>query len=349
VAWEAAGAGGGIAAYAPYRLTHLPRHETTVGISAAIEAFEAARLGRDPYQAARAGVAALVAEARARLERRRAALARERVDEGEVERLKLAGDLILAFQHQIRPGDAVLEAPLDPDAPTRITLDPALSAVDNAGRYFKRYRRARRAAEALPERLAEAEAQLATLEQIDTDLALAEDRPGIDAVHEAMRTSGLLSRALPRRVAGAQAAARPLQVMSGDGLVILVGRNSRQNEIVTFDRAARGDLWLHAHGVPGAHVVVKSAGRPVPEPTVREAAALAAWYSRARDRAQADVVVTDARHVRRLRGGGPGMVTCDHTRTVTVRPRPPDTADKSEAATTMPLAPSVRIATERLT
>jgi predicted ribosome quality control (RQC) complex YloA/Tae2 family protein len=78
--------------------------------------------------------------------------------------------------------------------------------------------------------------------------------------------------------------------------------------------------------VPGAHVVVKSAGRLVPERTILEAAGLAAWFSRARDSARVDVVVTDVRHVRRLRGGGPGMVTIDqgHVATVTVAPRRPE-------------------------
>jgi predicted ribosome quality control (RQC) complex YloA/Tae2 family protein len=124
-------------------------------------------------------------------------------------------------------------------------------------------------------------------------------------------------------------AAQPLSIMSGDGLVILVGRNSRQNERVTFDRAARGDRWLHAAGVPGAHVVIKSAGRPVPERTILQAAGLAAWFSRARGSTRVEVAVTDVRYVRRLRGGGPGMVTIDpdHVATVAVVPRGPEESE----------------------
>jgi predicted ribosome quality control (RQC) complex YloA/Tae2 family protein len=320
-----------VMAYAPYELTQYRR--TGLGevtrvptITAAIEAFETARQGGDAYQTARAGVLALIAEAQARARRKLASLERETVDEAAIEPLRMAGDMILAFQFQIAPRQTVLDVPLELDVPLRIDLDPALSPVDNAQRYYKRYRRARRAAEKLPERIADVQAQIDTLDQLETDLALAENRPAIDGVHEDLRATGLVGRPLRRRVAGGQVAAQPLSIMSADGLVILVGRNSRQNERVTFDRAARGDRWLHAAGVPGAHVVIKSAGRPVPERTILEAAGLAAWFSRARGSTRVDVLVTDVRHVRRLRGGGPGMVTIDqgHVATVTVAPQGPE-------------------------
>jgi predicted ribosome quality control (RQC) complex YloA/Tae2 family protein len=115
-----------------------------------------------------------------------------------------------------------------------------------------------------------------------------------------------------------------LRWVSGDGFTVLVGRNSRQNEMVTFQRAARGDLWLHARDVPGGHVIVKAAGAPVPERTVLAAAALAAWFSRARGDAAVAVAVTDIRHVKRLAGGGPGMVKVLESETRTVAPRSPE-------------------------
>jgi predicted ribosome quality control (RQC) complex YloA/Tae2 family protein len=200
-----------------------------------------------------------------------------------------------------------------------IRLDPARTPVENAQAFYERHRRARRAAAGVPRRLAESEALLATLDQLAADLALAEDRPAIDAVYEALREAGYVGRPLPRRAVGRSG---PLRVVSSDGLAVLVGRNSRQNETVTFERGKRGDRWLHARDVPGAHVLIKSAGRPVPERTLREAAALAAWFSAARDQAAVDVAVTDVRHVRRRRGAGPGMVTFRNEETLTVRPEP---------------------------
>lgn len=314
-------AGGSVVAYAPYLLTHLSGCEPMPTISAALEAFEQATVGTDAYREARAAVAAELAEVQERLQRRSRALARERDREPDVGELRLCGDLILAYQSTIQPGQTVLEAPFDPDAPPRrIRLDPRLTAVENAQAYYRRHRRARRAAEELPARLATAAAALATLEQLQLDLELAEDRPAIDAVHDALVAAGYLKVSARRRAVGP---AGPLRLVSIDGFTLLVGRNSLQNEVVTFQRAGRNDLWLHAHGLPGAHVVIRSSGRAVPEATLREAAALAAYFSRGRHEAQVAVDVTAVRHVRRLRGGGPGMVSIQQARTVTVAPRAP--------------------------
>jgi predicted ribosome quality control (RQC) complex YloA/Tae2 family protein len=100
-----------------------------------------------------------------------------------------------------------------------------------------------------------------------------------------------------------------------------VGRNARQNEDVTFTRAGSRDLWLHVRGQPGAHVVIKSGERAVPEDVVRRAAELAAYYSPARGEGRVDVDVTERRFVRRVRRGHPGLVTYRNERTLVVEGR----------------------------
>ncbi len=338
VAWRR-GVPEDVVACAPYALSHRAGDDVEVTPAAstleAVSRWHAARAGGDGYGAARAAVGRQLAEAAGRAARRRAALERAlaAADPDAVEALKLAGDLILGFQWQVRPGDTTLVAPTEP--PTPIALDPSRTPVENAQAYFDRYRRARRAAARVPDQLARARAAEATLAQLGADLALAENRAEIDAVQEALEGSGLApaarrGAASRRRAAPSSPTGRPRRYASSDGLTIVVGRNSRQNETVTFTVAARGDPWLHARGVPGAHVVVKAAGGPVPARTIDEAAALAAWFSAARDAAAVDVAVTDARHVRRLAGGGPGMVTLAHDTTRTVRPASPSALGLAE-------------------
>jgi predicted ribosome quality control (RQC) complex YloA/Tae2 family protein len=92
---------------------------------------------------------------------------------------------------------------------------------------------------------------------------------------------------------------------------------------VTFHQASGNDLWLHARGVPGAHVIVKSGGRVVPETTIRAAAALAAYYSQSRAAGTVPVDVTEQRYVRHMKGGGPGMVIYERERTLYVAPEEP--------------------------
>jgi predicted ribosome quality control (RQC) complex YloA/Tae2 family protein len=92
---------------------------------------------------------------------------------------------------------------------------------------------------------------------------------------------------------------------------------------VTFDIARADDTWLHARGVPGSHVIIRWAHPRAPEDpaTIEAAAALAAYYSGARESAGVEVDVTKRRHVRKIKGAGPGMVTYRQERTIAVAPR----------------------------
>jgi predicted ribosome quality control (RQC) complex YloA/Tae2 family protein len=246
-----------------------------------------------------------------------------------MERLRLTGDMILTYQRQIEPGQTELTGAMDLEAPPiTARLDPALTPVENAQAYYDRYRRKRKASRALPRRVAHVRAELATLEQLGADIELAESRPEIDAVGDALLDRSAGANSGSRRAHGSQVGG-PLRLRSSDGFVLLVGRNSRQNETVTFGRASRADLWLHARGLPGGHVVIKAAGRRVPERTLLEAAGLALRFSGARGEGRAEVIVTEVRHVRHLRGGGPGMVTYDHEKTMVASPLDPAELDRA--------------------
>ena len=100
-----------------------------------------------------------------------------------------------------------------------------------------------------------------------------------------------------------------------------MGRNSRQNDLVTFDKGGSTDLWLHARGVPGAHVIIKAAGRDVPQHILERAASLSAYYSCARTEGRVIVDATLRKYVRKIKGGKPGMVTYRNESTVEVAPR----------------------------
>jgi predicted ribosome quality control (RQC) complex YloA/Tae2 family protein len=263
------------------------------------------------------------------LERRRQSIARELRSPEEIDRLRISGEWILALSASIQPRQALLELPAELEQPP-VALDAALAPAENAARYFSRYRKARRARDMAEPRLAEVEAELAYIVQLAADLALAADRPEIDAVHGQLGEAGYLRRP-PARASQPQG---PRRYTSQEGFAIVVGRNSRQNEQVTFELAAADDLWLHARGLPGSHVVIRSAGRPVGEATLQQAAGLAAYFSRGRDEAWVDVVVVERRHVRRAPGGRPGMVIVDGGKTLRVRPSLPPTLTP-----TLPLTP----------
>jgi predicted ribosome quality control (RQC) complex YloA/Tae2 family protein len=115
---------------------------------------------------------------------------------------------------------------------------------------------------------------------------------------------------------------RPRPLHDAAGNAVYIGRSGAQNDQVTFDLAGPNDTWLHARGVPGSHVVVRWHGPGDEEDpaTIEAAAALAAFYSAARASASVEVDATRRRHVRKIKGAGPGMVTYRNERTLAVRP-----------------------------
>ncbi|MEA3459619.1 MAG: NFACT RNA binding domain-containing protein, partial [Chloroflexota bacterium] len=268
-----------IVAFAPYPPTQYGHWEEVESISGAVEAYFQQAVGRDAYAAAKRGVWKAIVEARKRLERKREALQRSLISREEAEELRCKGELILAYAQRIEPGQRSLEASFKPgEPPLTIELDPSLSPVENAKAYFKRYKKAKSAAREIPIELRKVSLELAYLDQLEADLELAGNWPEIEEVKGSLIEAGYLKREEQRPKAKRS---RPLSMRSPDGFTILVGRNSRQNEEVTFDRAAPDDLWLHVKGVPGSHVVVKAAGQEVPQATLRRAAELAAYYSKA--------------------------------------------------------------------
>jgi predicted ribosome quality control (RQC) complex YloA/Tae2 family protein len=261
----------------------------------------------------------------------------------EARRLREEADLLLAFQSELpeRATSVTLENPFAESGLATITLelDPRYGVIDNANRRYARYHKLQRAASQIPLQIAANDLELARVEQLQADLALAETPQEIALVREEIVEAGYLrakpdprARKQPKGGKGKQGkqsgqqgkqgsrGGTPLRRESSDGFTLLMGKNSRQNEEVTFHQAAANDVWLHARGVPGAHVILKSGGRPVPETTLREAAALAAYYSQARESGAVEVDYTEQRYVRHMKGGGPGMVIYERECTLRVAP-----------------------------
>ena len=199
-----------------------------------------------------------------------------------------------------------------------VLLDPKHSPVEQAERMFDRAAKLERAARIIPRRRTSLEADRAYLQQLESDLSLAQDQPEIVAVREALREAGYLRQRRDRRDKVQRDRSQPLRYLSPEGFPILVGRNARQNEIVTFTEAGRDDLWLHVRGGPGAHVIIRCGGQTVPAPTRTAAAQLAAWFSRQRGNTGVAVVITPRHFVTRMAGGRPGQVHFRNEETISV-------------------------------
>lgn len=306
-------------AFSVYPLEHIPGWRPVATISEAMTQVYGAPVGPEAYAEAKKPVIAALDEARRKMQAKLSSLEAGLRDESERDALRQSGELILAYQYTIKAGQRELRAQYEVDGPELvIALDPTLKPLENAQRYLEEYNRAKRAQAGVPRLIAETQTELDYLAQLAVDLELASNWNEIDEVLQALQGRGLAGEV--RRRAGGGARSGPLRLVK-DGYILWVGRNSRQNDLVTFKHGRPDDWWLHARGVPGAHVVLRNDGRRIPESLLEAAAAIAAHYSASRGEARVLVDRTRCKYVKKIKGGGPGMVTYRNEETISVAPR----------------------------
>ncbi len=311
-----AGAADALQAYAAYALTHLPGWRAVESMSQAIDTFYASREQLTQHQQRKEALRGLLMTQRERYDRQHRALSGELERARDIDRLRWEGEMIFAFLHAIEPGQTTL------DIEGRvISLDPRLTPVEAAQDRFRSYEKMRSAIAGVPERLKEAELRLAGIDETMALLELAEGFDEIETIYQEAIEEGFIAAPGRRRDAGKRQS--PLRIVSSDGLTIWVGRSAGQNQQVTFRLASSDDLWLHARGTPGAHVVIKNNGRPVPPQTLQEPAPLAAYSGRNRNEAAVDIDIARRSQVRRIRGGPQGLVSYHAEQSLRAVPRPP--------------------------
>ncbi len=295
-------------AYAVYKLTYKPGWQPAQHVSAALMGYYGPLSGENAYTAAKKPTREQLRKAEKRLSGKLYSLQQQHRDDEDITFYRQAGELLLAYQHEIAPRQTEFSAPyIDEDNPLTIKLDPQKTAIENAQRYFEKYDKAKRSRESLPTLIKQTERELRFLNQLDVDLDLARNWAEIGEVQEALQDAGYWRGKQYQRTTGG-GKSRPLKVAADDGFVILIGRNSRQNEEITFKLSGGEDLWLHVRGAPGAHVVIKSGGRPVPPDVLAQAAGYAVYYSKLRHDTAAEVIITDRKHIRSIKGGQQGQV-----------------------------------------
>lgn len=309
-----------VEAYSVYPIEHRGTWQPVESMQAAMLAYYGAPIGEDAYNTAKKPVQKAIEEAFAKTQAKLESLQRSMTDDSQREQLRQSGELILAYQYALEENQTLLKAQYDPSEPElEIALDPKLTPLDNAQRYFAKYNKAKRALDDVPRLIKETQAELELLDQLEMDLEMASNWPDIDAVQQILQQKGYWQGKRTKRMGGEQSA--PIRIVTPNGFVIWIGRNSRQNEIVTFKKAGKDDFWLHARDVPGAHVIIKNDGRHIPDEVIDEAASIAAYYSKRRNDGKVPVDITRCKYVKKIKGAGQGMVTYRNERTLTAIPK----------------------------
>lgn len=262
----------------------------------------------------------------ARAERLSARLADEAALYNQAELYGRKGQLLLANRAAIRRGQRVVELPDYTDLAGRslqIDLDPARSIEENATRYFALQRKAKRGAGIVRKRLAEVANRLTVLRGLIREAEAGKGLGELQGVEAAL--AGVARRPPPRDSAATAVreseGPEPRTFHSSDGLPILVGKSGAGNDRLTWRLARSHDLWLHAQGIPGSHVLVRlEKGKQVPPRTLREAAQIAAYYSRARGLVKVPVEYALRKYLRKPKGAAPGMALLTQEKMILVRP-----------------------------
>lgn len=241
------------------------------------------------------------------------------------EDLRLYGELLTANIHLIQPGMKSVEVTNYYDGSTlTIPLDVKLSPSKNAQHYFKKYGKSKTAIKEKQIQLDENEAEIKYLESVLSFLENTDDVVEIESIRAELVETGYIRRC---RQAGGFKEKKykpaPYRYTLSNGMSVLVGRNNKENDILTFKTAGNKDLWLHTKDIPGSHVIVQSGGAELDEEAVWEAAAIAAYHSKARTSENVPVDYVPIKYVKKPAGAKPGMVIFTNNRTVYVNPAVP--------------------------
>ncbi|MDD6064927.1 MAG: NFACT RNA binding domain-containing protein [Clostridiales bacterium] len=238
------------------------------------------------------------------------------------EHLRRLGDIVTANLHVISRGQARLTAVdfYDPEMKEiDIPLNPAISPQQNAAKFYKDYQKAKTAEKVLTEQIAKGEAELSYLASVLDELSRVESERDMQDIRQELTEGGYL-RETGQKKKMKLPASKPMVFRSSDGFEILVGRNNRQNDLLTCKLAQKQDIWLHTQKIHGSHVIIACAPETPPDRTVTEAMQLAVYFSQAREGQNVPVDYTRVKNVKKPAGAKPGMVIYDHYSTAVVTP-----------------------------
>ena len=222
---------------------------------------------------------------------------------------RVYGDLLNTYGYSLKGGESsfTTENFYDDNKEITIPLDKNKSAKENAKKYYDKYAKLSRTTKALSEEILKTKNDMEHLQSIQTALEVSSDDESLSQIRQELVDFGYIkkhSSAKKQKIAS-----HPYHYISSDGYDIYVGKNNYQNEELTFKVATGNDWWFHAKGIPGSHVILKSNNEDeLPDRAYEEAAALAAFYSKAKDADKVEVDYIQKKNIKKVAGAAPGFV-----------------------------------------
>jgi predicted ribosome quality control (RQC) complex YloA/Tae2 family protein len=261
--------------------------------------------------------------------RQKASTFEERLQQADqADQHRQQADLLMAYLQDWKPGmKSITLHDFDTDKPITIPLNPEKNAVQNAQALYKRHQKLKRARNAVEPLLKEVQEEIQYLEQVEASLAqldsykTPEDLQTLQEIREELIQQRYLD-APEQRSRDVANVSEPYRYRTPSGFELLIGRNNRQNDQLTFRTAGDYDLWFHTQEIAGSHVLLRLQPGAVPdEVDLQFAADLAAHYSQGRQSDQVPVVYTKPKYVYKPKGAKPGMAIYKQERILWGRPQ----------------------------
>jgi len=233
------------------------------------------------------------------------------------EKMRYFGELLKSCSEKTEGKDFVVATDWETQEKFVIPIDPSLGISGTRERYFKQYKKMKSKIRINSKRIKDIENRLEYYEQLLHTIENADDLQGLSDIREEMLEQGLIKA--KKEKTDKIKKTKPFRRFKYKEFTILVGRNNAENDRIVRE-ADQNELWFHAHGMPGAHVVIKGVKKEIPQDVIEFASSLAAFYSKGRNSDKVPVDRTLVKHVRKAKGLPPGMVIYDNYKTILSKP-----------------------------
>lgn len=269
----------------------------------------------------RTWISKLIKKALAKTARRIAAISDDLKSAEQSDEYREIGNLILMNGKRIKAGAEWADLADFEGMSKRVKLDSRKSPAQNAESYFRKYKKSKNGVAIIRERLDRARNEQSYLNNIMLSVETAESGR-LDAIWSELEPIYSPKRHSKQREEIIPPSGAPFRKLSVDGWNILIGKSAAGNEYITFRLAAPDDLWLHAEGMPGSHVLIRNPrSADIPPEVLKKAAGLAAYFSKGRNAGKVPVTYTPVKFVKKPKGARQGTVILAQRQTIMIVPK----------------------------
>ena len=304
--------------YLPYHLD-LEKESSNPDLNKGLDEFYEYQANRDWVKQRASQVERVVKNEQKKLSKKIKKLKKQLDLAENSEGYRIKGEILNANLNQVKPGMTIVSLPnyYENNAPIAIKLDPALSPARNAQKYFTRYKKLRDSIKHVNQQIKIAEENLRYFDSIQTAIDNA-DPQDIDQINDELINQGYIRKQKKKKRKNKITERNLNEFKLSSGKHVLVGKNNYQNDWLTLKKANKSDYWFHVKNMPGSHVILRD-DQPS-EDDIKEAAEIAAFFSKGKDSAHVQVDYVQDKRVKKPNGAKPGFVIYTGQNSIEVTP-----------------------------